>query len=145
MKKFWSYLRETVGLPTLIFAAIVVSYFVYSGVREWRMNNAIERQNERIEQYGRQAEASIANANRYLELADRNNEAAAALIEVVDGLTANVKTLAEQDRTISLQVSDLRSNYENARNQKRNSGPEPNLSLREREDRVIATDAELYP
>lgn len=57
MKKFWSYLRETVGLPTLIFAAIVVSYFVYSGVREWRMNNAIERQNERIEQYGRQAEA----------------------------------------------------------------------------------------
>lgn len=145
LKSAFDYLRRTIGLPMMILAAVVVSYFVYSSVREWRLKNAIERQNERMDQYGRDTEAAIANANKYLEIADRNHEAATALIEVVDGLTENVKTLAEQDRVINLQVSDLRSNYENARNQNRSVNPQPDLSLGERESRVLATDAELYP
>lgn len=144
----WNYLVEKVGIPTMLVIAVLSVFILLTYYREWQLKEAISKQDERVEQYRQQSNEAVAIANDYLEMADKNHQATVGLVDVVKGLTDNIKQLAENDRIINVKVNDSKQEYENSRNQKRSNptaAAKSNVPLRQREDNVLAADRELYP
>lgn len=140
----WNRVRTAIGLPVMIVIFVVGSYFVYTFIRDWQTRNAIERQNARIDEYGRQSAESIAETNRHLASFAANNLATMALLDTIKAMSGNIERLAENDQTVTIRVADLEKNYESTRNKKSGAVVKSRVPLREREDSVLAADRELY-
>lgn len=143
--ELWEYLRRTLGVPAMIVIVLFSGYFIYITISEWRLASDLDRQAKRIDEYSRQSQASIAETNQYLANFEKNHLATLSLLETVQGLSENIRGLADADRTISVRVDGMRNDYESARNQKRNTFVQPNIPVRSREDRALSADAQLYP
>lgn len=144
--ELWGYLRVTVGIPLMILIAVTSCFFVYSTVRDWHTRRIIKQQNERIDRMDSQSQEFIRSANESLSKADKISVATAQLIKVVEQMSGNIKQLADADQTVMVKVNSQKNDYENTRNQKRDSvNPAKSLPIGKREDNVLRADRELYP
>lgn len=146
----WISLRAAVGIPMLILIALLSCFFLYAMIRDWRTNRQIEAQSERIGSLARDAQLAVERADEHLSRADITHAQTLSMLEVVQQMSDNIKTLAEADRRFTVEVKNLKNDYENARTQTRSQKlndpvrPRDNRSLRRREDDVLAADRELY-
>lgn len=143
-----NFLRRIVaaaGWPLLITIALFAAYLTYSEIREWRQERAEAAQNQRNADADKKAALDVANAEANLAIANGSREVINGLKETVGDLSTHVQKLAQQERIISVRVDAQNKSYEDTRTQNRSAGgTQPDLDLREREQRALATDAELY-
>lgn len=144
----WNYLNQTVGIPVVIVFVIAIAYFGYDSFRQWQIEREIQRQDERMNKYDEQANASYQNAQKHLEIAENSARISKEVVAIIGGLTAKVEKLSTEDRVITVRVNELNTDYEKTRNQKNNlptRAARANVPLRQRERDVLAADRELYP
>lgn len=140
----------------LLAAAAALIIFLVVQIQRYFDRRAIEKQTEQIEEFDAQTKAAREQTEKLMDVFNRQHESTLSILDTVKAMDGAINKLSENDARQDGAVNNLREEYNNAKNAnnpktitktKTNTvylPAKPNRNLRQRENDILAADADLY-